>query len=177
MIRTLNSPAELMRRVAARATADPDSVLPVLRMLVGEDEPEDVDEVVVAAAEVVNARRLAKARRTFMAGSLTSEQVGEQIGGASRQAVAARRARGGLLGSTVGTTAYHPRWQFTAEGVVPGLGRVLDALREIRASPLSADALMRTAHADLAGRSLADLLAGGEVDAVVSRILDTGGGL
>jgi hypothetical protein len=174
---TLHPPAELLRRVAARASADPDAVLPVLRMLVGDDEPADVDEAVVQAAEIVNARRLAKARREFLAGALTTEQVGERLGGASRQAVSARRARGGLLAITVGTTAFHPQWQFAAEGVVAGLGRVLDALREIRASALSADALMRLPQADLGGRSLADLLAAGEVDAVVARIRDTGGGL
>lgn len=175
--KTLHPPAELMRRVAARATADPDAVLPVLRMLVGDDEPAEVDEAVLQAAEVVNARRLAKARREFIAGSLTTEQVGEHIGGASRQAVAARRARGGLLGITVGTTVYHPRWQFGPEGLRPGLGRVLAALREIRASALSADALMRASHPDLGGRSLADVLAAGDVDSVVARVLDTGGGL
>lgn len=175
--RRLHPPAELLRRVAARAAADPDSVLPVLRMLVGDDEPEQVDEAVLAAAEIVNFRRLAKARRTYVASALTTEQVAEHLGGASRQAVAARRARGGLIAITVGTTAYHPDWQFGPQGLVPGLGRVLDALREIRASALSADALMRTPHGDLGGRNLAQLLAAGEVDTVVARILDTGGGL
>jgi hypothetical protein len=178
ILRPLHPQAELLRRVAARAAVDPDSVLPVLRVLVGDDEPaEEIDERVLEAAEIVNTRRLAKARRNFMSAAMTTEQVGEQLGGASRQAVSARRARGGLLAITVGTTAYHPDWQFGPEGVVRGLGRVLDALREIRASPLSADALMRAPQSDLDGRSLADLLAQGDVDTVVSRILDTGGGL
>lgn len=168
---------DLIRRVTMRAAADPDAVLPVLRMLVGDDESAEVAETVVQAAEIVNARRLAKARREFLASSLTTEQIAEHLGGTSRQAVAARRARGGLLAITIGTTAYHPDWQLSAEGLAPGLGRVLQALREIQASPLSADALMRLPQADLEGRSLAELLAAGEVDAVVARILDTGGGL
>lgn len=175
--RSLHPPAALLRRVAARAVADPEAVLPVLRMLVGDDEPEQPDEAVLQAAEAVNTRRLAKARRAFMASALTTEQVGERLGGASRQAVAARRARGGLLGLTMGTTAYHPDWQFGPEGLLPGLGRVLDALHDIRASPLSADALMRAPQPDLDGRSLADLLAAGDIDTVVHRVRDTGGGL
>lgn len=177
MARTAGSPAELLRRVAARAAQDPDAVLPVLRVLVGDDEPPEVDESVVRAAEVVNARRLAKARRAFAAHALTTEQVCELLGGASRQAVAARRARGGLLGLTIGPATYHPDWQFGPDGPAPGLSRVLAALRTIRTSALSADALMRGSQADLGGRALADLLAAGEVDLVVGRILDTGGGL
>ncbi|MEP7054505.1 MAG: hypothetical protein ABI912_04585 [Actinomycetota bacterium] len=184
LVRTLHPQAELLSRVAARAAVDPESVLPVLRVLVGDDEPaEDVDEKVLQAAELVNSRRLEKARRTFMSSALTTEQVGALLGGASRQAVSARRGRGGLLAITVGTTAYHPDWQFGPEGVVTGLGRVLDALRAIRAGPLSADALMRAPQADLGGRSLADLLrdgvgdGGSGVDTVTARILDTGGGL
>lgn len=175
--RTMHPAAALMRRVAARAAADPDAVLPVLRMIVGDDEGEQVDDAVLAAAELVNSRRLAKARRTFMVAALSTEQVGEHLGGSSRQAVGARRARGGLIAITVGTTAYHPDWQFGPEGVVPGLGRVLDALREIRTSALSADALMRAPQADLGGRTLAQLLLAGEVELVVARIMDTGGGL
>jgi hypothetical protein len=174
---TAGSPAELLRRVAARAAADPDAVLPVLRVLVGDDEPAEVDEAVLGAAEIVNARRLAKARRTLAASALTTEGVCEVLGGASRQAVSARRARGGLLGLTVGAATYHPDWQFGPDGPLPGLPRVLAALREVRTSVLSADALMRTPQADLGGRSLADLLAAGEVDTVASRVLDTGGGL
>jgi hypothetical protein len=166
----------LLRRVAARAASDPDAVLPVLRVLVGDDEPADVDESVLAAAEIVNSRRLAKATRSLVSRALTSEQVSERLGGASRQAIAARRARGGLLGLTVGTTSYHPDWQFGPDGVLPGLPRVLEALREVRASVLSADALMRTPTPD-DRRSLAELLAEGRVDEVVARILDTGGGL
>ena len=173
----MRAQAELIRRVAARAAADPDAILPVLRVLVGDDEPEPADDAVVAVAELVNRRRLAKARRTFMASAFTTEQVGAHLGGASRQAISARRARGGLLAITVGTTAYHPDWQFGQEGVVVGLGQVLQALSAIRASPLSADALMRAPQSDLGGRTLAEMLAAGAVDAVVARILDTGGGL
>jgi hypothetical protein len=163
--------------VAARAVTDPDSVLPVLRVLVGDDEPAELDESVLAAAEIVNNRRLAKALRGLVASSLTTEQVADRLGGASRQAIAARRARGGLLGVTVGTTAYHPDWQFGPEGLVPGLTGVLDALRTIRASALSADALMRSPVVGDGGLSLAEMLADGRVDEVVARILDTGGGL
>lgn len=63
-------------------------------------------------------------------GVLSAESVATILG-VSRQAVAKRRRAGHLLGVTTGRYAYvYPAWQFTADGTLPGLEDVLDALRE-----------------------------------------------
>ena len=165
---------DLLRRVSRRARAEPDTVLPVLRVLAGE-EPEDpftAAPVVLEAARVINAARVARAQRDFVEHALTSDQVAELLGVGSRQAVAQRRARGGLLGARVGATTYHPAWQFGLDGLAPGLVRLL---RLLPPDAREADSIMRKPHSELGGRSLADLFRAGEWQPLESWLADIAG--
>lgn len=70
-------------------------------------------------------------------GAASGAEAGEMLGGISRQAVDARRKKGGLLAVSVpgGRRGWrYPRCQFdrTSEGgVIPGLGRVLSATEDL----------------------------------------------
>jgi hypothetical protein len=58
-------------------------------------------------------------------GMLTAEQTAKQLN-LTRQAVDKRRQAGRLIAVSTGRRGYlYPSWQFTAQGVLPGLERVL----------------------------------------------------
>lgn len=154
--------ARLLARVAKRAEQDPDAVLPALRVLAGESaydgrSPQKVDPALKALAIEINRPRVRAARMAFIAGSWTSAQVAEHLDVRSRQAVAQRRQRGTLLGATIGTKTYYPDWQFSAEGLADGLGRLLDLLRENGLDDARvADDVLRMKHSELKGKRLID---------------------
>lgn len=154
--------AALMTRVRRRAEQQPDTVLPVLRLLAGEPLTDlAAGPAVAEVAREINAARVARDRARFVAGSLTAAEVADLLGVTSRQAVAQRRARGRLLGSPVGGSVRYPRWQFGRSGLAPDLDRLLALLP---ADARTADAIMRASHAELGGRSLADAFRAGDWD-------------
>ena len=165
----------LLRRIAERAKAEPENILPALRVLAGESPFEASDDRVVAEAAFtepdpvlwstaaeINRPRLAQARAEFVAHAWPTERVAEHLGVKSRQAIAQRRARGTLLGAKIGGTTYYPTWQFSPEGLAVDLDRLLDLLRGQDA--VSADNILRMPHSDLGGRAVADLFRAGEWD-------------
>ena len=161
----------LLRRVSRRAADDPDSVLPVLRLLAGDAAyPDDAESLHEIATEI-NAARVARLRRNLIESALPTDAV-LQLLGVSRQALAQRRARGGLLGARIGPTTYYPAWQFGPTGVASGLDRLLALLPR---DAWAADDLMRTPHTELDGRSLADVFAAGEWDVLEAWLGDVAG--
>jgi hypothetical protein len=128
------------------------------------------DEV-LAVARRMNDRRLDARRQALVDAALTTPQVVELIPSMSdRRAVDRRRHRGTLLGIKVGNTIYHPAWQFDrrAGETRPGLPQVLSALEEVTADAMAAHQLMTTPHAQLDGRSLAEVFADGDTERTVA---------
>lgn len=173
--------ARLLARVAKRAEQEPDAVLPALRVLAGEcayddRKPLKADSTLTSLAIEINRPRVLAAREAFIADSWTSAQVAEHLGVRSRQAVAQRRQRGTLLGANVGTQTYYPAWQFSAEGLADGLGRLLDLLRESGLDDARvADDVLRTKHSELKGKRLVDVWRRGDWRTLEIWLGDIGG--
>lgn len=130
------------------------------------------DEV-LAAARRMNDSRLDTRRRALLDDAFTTAQVVALIPSMSdRRAVDRRRHRGTLLGVKVGNTIYHPAWQFdrrTGE-TRPGLAHVLTALAEVTSDAMAAHQLMTAPHAQMDGRSLAEVFTDGDMDRTVAVI-------
>jgi hypothetical protein len=146
---------------------DPD-IREVLELLAGRPTP--VTATVRQVARDLNRARGSQLRDAFVASSLTTAQVVELLDVADHRAVAARRARGTLLGWTIGNDTYHPDWQFTDTGTIVGLNRIVHALHEAAGSALAADQIMRRRRDDLGGRALAEIAAAGATDLAVRLI-------
>lgn len=158
----------LLRAVGRRLDQDP-SIGVTLQVLVEPDAAVEMDsgadvDRAVAAARELNQQRLNRRRDQFRSNSLTTSQVQELLGGVRRQAVALRVANGGLLSLELGGRSYFPDWQFTDDGVVPGLRDLLSALRAGGRGVLAADAVMRTAVPEEGGHTPAQLLAAGDAE-------------
>jgi hypothetical protein len=98
--------------------------------------------------------------------TLTAEEA-SQILGVSRQAIDNRRKRGSLLAVQLGRRGYrYPAWQFTVDGVMPGLRETLKTLAD--QSPWIHLAFMLNANAWLDGHRPLDALRSGEFDAVLN---------
>lgn len=98
-------------------------------------------------------------------GALTAEQAGAILG-VTRQAIDNRRKRGSLLAVQLGRRGYrYPAWQFTADGVLPGVKETLAALADL--SAWAQLAFLLNDNAWLGDRRPLDALRAGEVDAVV----------
>lgn len=166
--------AELWQRVRQRAAQDPDAVRPVLQVLVG-DAPA-VSPATRAVAGTLNVARVRAAREDLVGAALTTEQVATMLGGISRQAVHARRRRGTLVGLEHGNAVYHPAWQFAGHRTHPALPEVLARLRSFTTDVVAADRVMRLPRPEHDGRSLADLLADGDDEAVLNALDRLGGG-
>ena len=74
------------------------------------------------------------------------------------QAVHRLRSRGKLIGSAVGDQTWFPVWQFDADRVRADLPRILDLLTGFTSDPFAADRVMRLAHEELSGTSIAEAL-------------------
>lgn len=99
-------------------------------------------------------------------GALTAEEAARTLG-VTRQAIDNRRKRGTLLGVQLGRRGFrYPAWQFTADGVLPGLDRTLKAMDD--QSPWIQLAFMLNPNAWLDGNRPLDALRQGQVDAVRS---------
>jgi hypothetical protein len=96
---------------------------------------------------------------------LTGRDFGPLIG-ASHETVNAKRKRGevlGLQGATRGVK--YPRWQLTDAGLpLPGLAALFETLG---AQPWTVYRFLRTAHAELGGRTALDALKAGQVEAAL----------
>ena len=145
----------LLAKVAQRAETDPDTVLPVLRVLAGqepyaEDGSQDLDAATMAVVLRVNRARVLADRADFREHAWTAEQVAEHLGVGSRQAVAQRRQRGTLVGAKLGTQTFYPQWQFGPDGLADGLGRLLELLRGAGVDDArEADSVLRMKHSEL----------------------------
>lgn len=96
---------------------------------------------------------------------LTSEEVAALLH-MTRQAVDKRRSKGQLLGVSLGRRGYlYPAWQFESGFVVPGLERVLAALKDY--DPWTQLMFLKTGDVRLDGATPLSRLQAKDVDAVV----------
>jgi hypothetical protein len=167
----------VLAAVARRLEEDPRNVLPTLRLLADRNAlPEEADTDTVDLARQVNAERLAGRRAEFRARAHPTSEVRELLGGVTRQAVALRVANNRLLSLEIAGTSYFPDWQFGPDGPLPGLDRIVAALTSTSRGVLAADAVMRSPIEEEHGRSAAQLLAAGDVDAALHYVRIAGGG-
>lgn len=96
---------------------------------------------------------------------LTSRTFAPLIG-VSHETVNVRRQQGEVLGLDGPKRGYkYPRWQVTETGMpLPGLARVFHALGD---QPWTVYRFLRTAHAELGGKTALDALKAGQVEAVL----------
>lgn len=172
----LESAFEALRR---RADDDPAFADAVIRMADPDvtDPFDPLDPVMLEMARRLN--RIAQDKRAeAMAGEAlsTSQVVNFLVTVSDRKGVDRRRKRGTLLGIAVGRSTLHPEWQFDRRrrDTWEGLPRVLEALSSVTADALEAHALATASDPAAGGRSIADLLAAGEVDSAVSLALMAG---
>ena len=98
-------------------------------------------------------------------GVLTAEEAAELLG-ITRQAIDNRRKRGKLLGVQLGKRGYrYPTWQFTPDGMLPGLSQTLQALHDL--SPWIQLSFLLNDNAWLDGLRPLDLLRQGQIEPVV----------
>lgn len=173
--------AHALEILAQRAQADAALAETVLFLAEGDDGPDDPfadpAPALLSAARSVNERRQHERRGLRTQGLLPTAEVVRLLTSVNdRKGVDRRRKRGQLLGWSIGRTTGHPSWQFDRLGgdTRPGLHRVLTALRTVAPDPQVADALMTAPRDDLAGLSLAELFAEGEVDTVVRLVVAAG---
>lgn len=96
---------------------------------------------------------------------LTSEEVASLLR-MTRQAVDKRRLKGQLLGVSLGKRGYlYPCWQFQSGQVLPGLERVLAALKDC--DPWTKLMFMKTGDVRLDGATPLERLQVGDIEAVV----------
>lgn len=167
------TPHAVMERLLARVEREP-GLLDTLEYLA---ESTDNDPFATPPAAVrqlareVNRRRQADRAEQLRQRSLTTAEVVELVPSISdRKGVDRRRRRGTLLGiSGIDREIVHPRWQFDQRrrDTYPGLPQVLAALSAVAADPMDADAIATAGRHESHGRSIADLLAAGDVDAAI----------
>ena len=98
-------------------------------------------------------------------GVLTAEEAADLLG-MTRQAIDNRRKRGKLLGVQMGKRGYrYPAWQFTPDGMLPGLSHALQALQDY--SPWVQLSFLLNDNAWLDGLRPLDLLRQGDIDPVI----------
>jgi hypothetical protein len=96
---------------------------------------------------------------------LTSEEVAHLLH-ITRQAVDKRRSKGQLLGVALGRRGYlYPAWQFHSGQVLPGLERVLAALKDY--DPWTKLMFLKTGDVRLDGATPLERLQAGDIDLVV----------
>ncbi len=167
----------LLDAVRERLEADPDSVLPTLRLLVDPEAFGDpLDDSTISLAKTLNAHRVVARLRELRAHSYTTAEVADMLGGVSRQAVSQRVAKGQLMSIQISGKGYFPEWQFVAGRPADRLAEIVAALAEKAVDTFVADGLMRHPYPEEGGSTLADLVARGEVDKVLHYIRIAGGG-
>jgi hypothetical protein len=167
----------LLAAVRQRLEEDPDTVLPTLRLLVDPEASADpLDENTLGLAKTLNAHRMVAGLRELRARSYSTEQVGELLGGISRQAVSQRVAKGQLMSIQISGKAWFPDWQFVEGRPADRLPEVIAAFRELGEDTFSADAVMRTRLPEENDRTPAELLAAGQIDRALHYVWAIGGG-
>ncbi len=145
--------------VLLEALASPAQVQPLLRVL---DDAEST-----ASARWTRARDAGRqALLTLLDGEggvLTPEAVAERLS-RTRQAVHQRQRKGQLLAVPGVRGAVYPVWQFTEDGVLPGIPEVLEALGST--PPAMAVQFFLTGRDTLGGERPLDVLRAGRVDDV-----------
>jgi hypothetical protein len=119
-----------------------------------------------AAMARAKARGAAKVTEILkQADMVTAREFGPLIG-ASHETVNIKRKRHEILGLEGATRGVkYPRWQITEAGMpLPGLARLFRVLGE---QPWTVYRFLRTAHAELGGRTALDAMKAGQIDAVV----------
>lgn len=159
-------------RLRDRAAVDPEFADAVVWMAddVVDDPFASPPDAVVGLARSVNRRRQSARDHDFRHGAYTTREVVELLASVNdRKGVDRRRRRNTLLGIRSGADTLHPAWQFDRRRreVWPGLSDVLEALRSVAADGVDVDAIATAEGASVDGRSIAQLLADGEVDAAV----------
>ena len=101
--------------------------------------------------------------------ALPTDEILARVPQYDRRDLARARARHRLLGLRVGDEIYHPAWQFSDDGPVDGLPRILDLLiARLGHDVVAIDHHLRTRRAALDDRSLADLLRAGRAEEVIA---------
>lgn len=167
----------VLTAVRQRLEEEPETVLPTLRLLIDPyRDANPLDEGTVALAKTLNAYRVVAQLRELRFRSYTTAQVAEMLGGMSRQAVSQRVAKGQLMAITISGKSYFPEWQFADGRPVERLPEVVAALRATDCDTFTADAVMRTALPEENGRTVAQLVAAGDIDLALHYIGIVGGG-
>jgi hypothetical protein len=100
-------------------------------------------------------------------GTLTAEEVAKHLG-VTRQAVDKKRHAGKLLAVTRGSrSVLYPAWQFTPQGILPGLEAVLRALDENKTDPWAKLSFFLGENLRLGGDSPLTALRAGRVEEVI----------
>jgi len=168
---------DVLNAVRRRLADEPERVLPVLQLLVDPDaliEPDD--DSTISLAKTLNAHRIVAQLREFRARAYTTAQVGELLGGVSRQAVSQRVTNKRLMSMEISRQSYFPDWQFVDGQPVAGLAEVVKTLDSVGADAWTGDAMMRTPLPEEGGRSPADLLAVGQLERALHYIRVIGAG-
>lgn len=165
----------MLTAVRRRLEERPDSVLPTLRLLI-DPASEPLDDTTVELARTLNAHRVVASLRELRARAYGTAQVADMLGGISRQAVSQRVAKGNLMSIQISGRAWFPDWQFRDGRPVEGLPRVITALRELGEDAWSAEPIMRTPLPEEGGRSIAQILAAGDVERALHYVWAVGGG-
>ena len=166
-------------RVLAERAGDDSNLAETLRYLADVTTESDdpfgrPPEPARRAARGVDEQRQVERARARRADALDTAAVIQVLASVNdRRGVDRRRRRGQLLGWRSGAQTLHPVWQFDLPRgeTRPGLARVIAALREVTHDDQAADELMRAPREELDHRSLADLLAGGQVETAIRLIL------
>lgn len=132
----------------------------------GDAEPVAKPDALDAALSAAKKRGQAKVAEILKSDDmLTASDFGSLIG-VSHETVNVKRRRGEVLGLQAATRAVrYPAWQVTDTGLLlPGLPHLFDMLGQ---QPWVVYRFLRTAHAELNGRTALDALKAGEEKAVL----------
>jgi hypothetical protein len=167
--RSLNSLARLVRGLDASALGQAVSSPSDYGVLVGVLSAPAALETLRQEDPLLPARlRGLRARERLLSaggGTLISAQAAGALG-ITRQAVEKRRQAGRLLAVSTGRRGYlYPAWQFTPEGVLPGLEQVLSLLADH--DPWMRLAFVLNANTALGGESPLETLRRGDVEPVL----------
>lgn len=157
--------AELAAVPAARATPSSAAAVAYLAEHGGPDLNMDTDP----GRGSVRQRRALTAAKTLadtLASALTLEQAAQRLG-VSRSRVSHRITEDTLWAFTVAGRRYLPCWQFTDDGTLPGLVRVVPAIPR-GLHPLALEAFMTTARPDFDGVSPVQWLESGGDPGLIS---------
>ncbi len=132
-------------------------------------EAPEIVQTLMADDPLAKARLLGLESKQFLlhaeGGSVPAEEAARRLG-LTRQGVDRRRRSGRLLGLTLGRRGYaYPVWQFGEMGTLPGLEKVLAALRDL--GPWSQVSWFISPNTRLGGDSPLTRLRTGEVEPVV----------